>query len=207
MTSVTVFYEGLSGQPLTYIYGNGRDVNNDGNNSNDLFYVPTDVRDLNQIRLTQTPRTPATPTTQQGPADPRSIAEIQNQLDAFIENDPYLRSHRGQVVERFAARLPWTHQVDIRVAQDFNFMAGGKKNTLQVTFDIQNLGNLLNQNWGRQYVVANNAVELLRAETTGAGVQPTFSFPANFATTNRSYDFAPFLSRWQGQLGVRYSFN
>jgi hypothetical protein len=206
-TTITMFYEGLSGQPLTYIYGNGRDVNNDGNTSNDLFYVPTDVRDVNQIRLTQTPRTAATPTTPQGPADTRSITDIQNQLDAFIENDPYLRSHRGQVVERFAARLPWTHQIDIRVAQDFNFMAGGKKNTLQITFDIQNLGNLLNTNWGRQYTVANNAVELLRAESTGANVQPTFSFPANFATTNRSYDFAPFLSRWQGQLGVRYSFN
>jgi hypothetical protein len=192
-TTFTVFYEGLSGQPLTYIYGQGRDLNNDGNTGNDLLYVPTNVRDESQIRLVA--------------SEGRSVTQVQNQLDAFIENDPYLRSHRGQVVERFAARLPWTHQVDIRVAQDFNFMAGGKKNTIQVTFDIQNVGNLLNQNWGRQYVVANNAVELLRAETTGANAQPTFSFPASYSTTNRSYDFAPFLSRWQGQLGVRYSFN
>jgi hypothetical protein len=192
-TTFTLFYEGRSGQPLTYIYGQGRDVNNDGNNSNDLLYVPTNVRDANQIRLVST--------------DTRTVAQVQDQLDAFIENDPYLRTHRGQVVERFAARLPWTHQVDIRVAQDFNFQAGGKKNTIQVTFDIQNLGNLLNYNWGRQYSVANNAVELLRAESTGAGVQPTFSFPAAFAATNRSYDIAPFLSRWQGQLGVRYIFN
>jgi hypothetical protein len=199
-TTFTIFYEGLSGQPLTYIYGNSRDLNNDGNTGNDLFYVPTNVRDASQIRLTQTP-------TANGVVDRRSIADIQNQLDAFIENDPYLSSHRGQIVERFAARLPWTHQVDIRVAQDFNFMAGGKKNTLQFTFDIQNLGNLLNVNWGRQYVVANNAVELLRTETTGANVQPTFSFPTAYGNTGRSYDIAPFLSRWQGQLGVRYSFN
>ncbi len=192
-TTFTAFYEGLSGQPLTYIYGQGRDVNNDGNTSNDLLYVPTNVRDVNQIRLVST--------------DTRTVAQVQDQLDAFIENDPYLRSHRGQVVERFAARLPWTHEVDIRVAQDFNFTAGGKKNTLQITFDIFNLGNLLNQNWGRQYSVANNAVELLRPETTGANVQPTFSFPASFATTNRSYDFSNLGSRWQGQLGVRYSFN
>lgn len=192
-TTFTAFYEGLSGQPLTYIYGQGRDVNNDGNNSNDLLYVPTNVRDASQIRLVST--------------DTRTVAQVQDQLDAFIENDPYLRSHRGQVVERFAARLPWTHEVDIRVAQDFNFTAGGKKNSLQITFDIFNLGNLLNNNWGRQYSVNNNAVELLRAETTGAGVQPTFSLPASFATTNRSYDFSNLGSRWQGQLGVRYSFN
>jgi hypothetical protein len=193
-TTFTAFYEGLSGQPLTYIYGQGRDFNNDtGLAGNDLLYVPTDVRDPNQIRLVST--------------DTRTVAQVQDQLNAFIENDPYLRSHRGQVVERFGARLPWTHEVDIRIAQDFNFIAGGKKNSLQITFDIFNLGNLLNQNWGRQYVVSNNAVELLRPETTGVNVQPTFSFPASFATTNRSYDFSNLGSRWQGQLGVRYSFN
>ncbi|MVN78393.1 TonB-dependent receptor plug domain-containing protein [Hymenobacter sp. HMF4947] len=195
-TTFTVFYEGLSGQPLTYIYGQGADVNRDGNTSNDLLYVPTNVRDASQIVLVRSSTT-----------DTRTVAQIQDQLDAFIENDPYLRSHRGQVVERFAARLPWTHQIDMRIAQDFNFIAGGKKNTIQVTFDVQNVGNLLNNNWGRQYTVSNNAVELLRPEATGPGVQPTFSFPTSFTTTNRSYDYAPFLSRWQGQLGVRYSFN
>ncbi|MEJ7658702.1 MAG: hypothetical protein WKG07_03305 [Hymenobacter sp.] len=53
----------------------------------------------------------------------------------------------------------------------------------------------------------NQAVELLRAESTGPNQQPTFSFPASFASTNRSYDFSNLGSRWQGQLGVRYSFN
>jgi hypothetical protein len=192
-TTFTAFYEGLSGQPLTYIYGQNTDVNRDGNTSNDLLYVPTNVRDASQIQLARSSTT-----------DPRTVGQIQDQLDAFINNDPYLASHRGQVVERFGARLPWTHEVDIRVAQDFNI---GKKNSLQITFDIFNLGNLLNKNWGRQYVVSNNAVELLSVVSTGPGVQPTFSFPASFATTNRSYDFSNLGSRWQGQLGVRYSFN
>lgn len=195
-TTFTMFYEGRSGQPLAYVYGQGRDVNSDGNNGNDLLYIPTNVRDRNQIILVPS-----------GPTDTRTVEEIQNQLEAFIQNDPYLRDNRGKVAERFAARLPWTHQIDLRVAQDFSFLAGGKKNTLQLTFDIQNVGNLLNNDWGRQYTVSNNAIELLRAESTSAGAQPTFSFPASFATTNRSYDFSPFFSRWQGQLGVRYSFN
>jgi hypothetical protein len=192
-TTFTAFYEGLSGQPLTYIYGQNTDVNRDGNPSNDLLYVPTNVRDASQILLARSSAT-----------DTRTVAQIQDQLDAFINNDPYLASHRGQVVERFGARLPWTHEVDIRVAQDFNI---GKKNSLQITFDIFNLGNLLNKNWGRQYVVSNNAVELLSVVSTGPGVQPTFSFPSSFASTNRSYDYSNLGSRWQGQLGVRYSFN
>ncbi|MGI4875539.1 MAG: carboxypeptidase regulatory-like domain-containing protein [Janthinobacterium lividum] len=201
-TTITAFYEGLSGQPLTYIYGQSTDINRDGNTGNDLLYVPTDVRDLNQIRLTQTATS-----ANGGVADTRTLAQIQDQLDNFINNDPYLASHRGQVVERYGARLPWTHQLDIRIAQDFNVLVGGKRNSLQLTFDIQNLGNLLNNNWGRQYVVSNNAFELLRVESTNVNAQPTFSLPTTYGNSGRPYDFAPFFSRWQGQLGVRYSFN
>ena len=192
-TTISLFYEGLSGQPLTYIYGQSTDLNRDGNNSNDLLYVPTDVRDPNQIRLVAT--------------EGRDLATVQTQLENFINNDPYLRSHRGQVVERFGARLPWTHEVDLRVAQDIAFRGGNKRNVLQITFDIFNVGNLLNNNWGRQYVVSNNAVELLKVESTNVNAQPTFSLPSAYGNSGRSYDFSAFGSRWQGQLGVRYSFN
>jgi len=193
-TGLSLVYEGLSGQPLTYLYNS--DLNNDSNGSsgNDLLYVPRDVRDTKEIILVS--------------SENRTLAQVQDQLDAFINNDPYLRKHRGQYVERFGARLPFTHQFDARLTQDFNFMAGGKKNTLQITFDVINVGNLLNNDWGRQYAVTNNATELLRLVGTSApNVQPSFTFPASFAVTNRAWDVAPILSRWQGQLGVRYIFN
>jgi hypothetical protein len=200
-TSISFVYEGLSGQPLTYLYGQGSDLNNDGSTGNDLLYIPRDVRDSREIILV--PTVPAAG----GAPDTRSVATIQDQLDAFINNDPYLSSHRGQYVERFAARLPWTHQIDMRIAQTFYFQAGGKRNSLEVSFDVINVGNLLNREWGNQYTVLNNAIELLKVESKAAGQQPTFSFPTSFTTTNRSYDIAPFASRWQGQLGVRYTFN
>jgi hypothetical protein len=196
-TTISVFYEGLSGQPITYIYGQSTDLNRDGNNGNDLLYVPTSTTDLSQIRLVSTTSNGVTYTAAQQAID----------LEKFINNDPYLASHRGQVVERYGARLPWTHEVDLRVAQDFGFMAGGKRNSLQITFDIFNVGNLLNNNWGRQYVVSNNAVELLKVESTAENTQPTFSLPTAYGNTGRAYDFAAFASRWQGQLGIRYSFN
>ncbi len=196
-TTISLFYEGLSGQPLTYIYGQGTDLNRDGNTGNDLLYVPTNALDPNQIRLVTTGTGASTYTAAQQAAD----------LERFIQNDPYLSSHRGQVVERFGARLPWTHQIDIRVAQDIAFMGGGKRNALQITFDVINAGNLLNKNWGRQYFVNNNALELLRVESTSNTAQPTFSLPATYGNSGVPYDFSTFLSRWQGQLGVRYSFN
>ncbi|RSK40843.1 TonB-dependent receptor [Hymenobacter perfusus] len=197
-TNISAIYEGLAGAPISYVYGQGgRDLNNDGGFTNDLIYIPRDVRDINEINLIL------------ASGDTRTLAQVQDQLEAFIQNDPYLNSHRGQLAERFAGRTPWTHQVDIRIAQDINFLAGGKKNTFQITFDVQNVGNLLNKDWGRQYSVANNAIELLRPEVTGANnVRPSFTFPATFAANgNRGYDIAPFASRWQGQLGVRYIFN
>ena len=192
-TTISAVYEGLSGQPLTYVYGNSTDLNNDGNTGNDLLYIPRDVRNPAEIKLIST--------------DSRTLAEVQDQLEAFINKDPYLRSHRGQYADRYAARLPWTHQIDLRLAQDFNFLAGGKKNTLQVTFDIINLGNLLINDWGHQYSVQNNATEMLRVETTGNNVQPTFSFPRTIATRTNAWDVVSLASRWQGQLGVRYIFN
>jgi hypothetical protein len=190
-TGISAVYEGLSGQTLTYLYS--QDLNGDGNTGNDLIYIPRDVRNRNEIILQA--------------SEGRTVEQVQDQLDAFIENDPYLRSHRGQYAERFGPRMPWTHQVDVRLTQDFNFMAGGKKNTIQITFDIQNIGNLVNKDWGHQYSVQNNATELLRVASTGVNRQPEFTFPSTFATNNRSYDIAPFASRWQGQLGVRYIFN
>ena len=197
-TNISVIYEGLAGAPIAYVYGlGGRDINNDGAFTNDLIYIPRNVRDANEIILVPS-----------GSSDTRTVTEIQNQLDAFINNDPYLSSHRGQYAERFAGRTPWTHQVDLRIAQNVNFLAGGQKNSFQITFDIQNVGNLLNKNWGHQYFVSNNAVELLRVESAAAGAQPTMSFPTTFAANgNRGYSESFFNSRWQGQLGVRYSFN
>ena len=192
-TTFTLFYEGLSGQPLSYVYGQGTDLNRDGFPSNDLFYIPKDVYNPNEIKLASD--------------DNRTLQQVQAQLDQFINNDPYLRSHRGQVAERFAARLPWSHEVDIRLAQDFNFLAGGKKNTIQFTFDIINAGNLLNNNWGRKYFVSNNALEILGVANTGPNVQPTFTFPAAYGNAGVPYTTSAFSSRWQGQLGVRYSFN
>ncbi|TVR14495.1 MAG: TonB-dependent receptor, partial [Balneolaceae bacterium] len=76
----------------------------------------------------------------------RSAQEQWQALDAFIEQDPYLSSVRGEITERNGAKLPWLHRVDFRVAQDLNIFRGQHK--LQLTFDVLNIGNLLNDEWG-----------------------------------------------------------
>ncbi|MCR5887066.1 TonB-dependent receptor [Hymenobacter sp. J193] len=195
-TTISVVYEGQSGRPFTYLYGQlGRDLNNDGAFSNDLFYIPRNASEISLV--------PGA-----GTSDTRTPAQIWADLDYFITQDDYLNSHRGEYAERNGARTPWTHQFDLRIAQNFNFLAGGKKNSLELSLDIINAGNLLSKEWGRQYFVNNNAYELLKVENVDASGRPTFSFPNAFSPiTGKAYDVSAFASRWQGQFGVRYSFN
>ncbi len=195
-TTLSFVYEGQSGRAFTYLYGQGgSDLNNDGAFGNDLLYVP---RSQEEILLAPT-----------GASDTRTPDQIWQDLNNFIENDEYLSSRRGQIAERNGARMPWTHQIDIRLAQDLRVKTGENSNTLQLTLDVINFGNLLNKDWGHQYFVNNEAYELLRVQrfedisTTPLVRRPVFSFPK----IERAYDIAALASRWQMQLGLRYSFN
>jgi len=190
-TTLSLFYVGNSGSPFTYLY-NG-DLNADGAFSNDLLYVPrnrSEIRMINNLTVgTGTAARTYTP-------DQQWAA-----LDAFISNDPYLSKLRGQYTQRNGARLPWQHQFDFRIMQDIGTVIGTSKNRLQLSFDIINVGNLINKKWGRQYFVTNQAYQLISYSSTNNG---SFTFspetPQNIASES-------FSSRWQGQLGVRYLFN
>lgn len=187
-TGISLFYQGQSGQPFTYLY-NG-DLNREGNFANDLIYVPRDQSEINLVPFSSGGVT-------------YSADEQWEALDDFIENDDYLSDRRGQYAERNGARMPWTHQFDLRVFQDFMLEAGNNRHKFQITFDIFNVGNLLNHEWGHQYFVSNEANEIIRYAGLDDDGIPTFTFNPN----SRRYNIAPFASRWQGQLGLRYLFN
>ena len=65
---------------------------------------------------------------------------------AFIDGDSYLSSHRGEVAERNAGRLPWISQLDLGLQQELpGFFAEHKA---VVRLDIYNFLNMLNNDWG-----------------------------------------------------------
>ncbi|TAF43983.1 MAG: TonB-dependent receptor [Sphingobacteriales bacterium] len=191
VTGISLFYAGTSGQRFTYLY-NG-DLNGDGRFSNDLFFVPKDITQIKLLPLQASGNLPAQTPAQQWDA-----------LNAFIENDPYLKTKRGEYTERNGAITPFQHQFDIRISQDLGGIVKGTKNKLQLTFDIFNVGNLLNKEWGRQYFVTNQATQLVALTTPAlpAGGY-TFRAPAN----GLGYQTSPFGSAWSGQFGIRYIFN
>jgi hypothetical protein len=192
-TTFSLFYAGRSGSPFTYLYFG--DLNQDGNNQNDLLFVPRTINDIKLAPLTT------------GTAPNQVVVSVADQwasLDAFISNDKYLSSRRGQYTERNGARMPWQHQFDLRIMQDLGTVFKGSKNALQISLDVINVGNLLNKAWGRQYFLGNNASTLVNYNYNAAtGGNYTFRAP----TDNVAYQVSSFDSRWQAQIGIRYLFN
>ena len=192
-TSATLIYTGQSGSPFSYVYSG--DLNNDGSSNNDLIYIP---RSASEITLVPSAR----PT---GQTDSRTAADIWNQLDQFITSDPYLNSHRGQYAERNGPRTPWNHRVDLRVAQDIK-LDGNTAHSMQLTFDIINLGNLLKNSWGKYYFVPNlnnqNVQPIQYRSGRAVGGTPSFSYDP----IGTPYQVDDFQSRWQMQAGIRFSF-
>lgn len=149
-------------------------------------------------------------------SDTRTPSQIWNQLNNFIQQDPYLSSHRGQIAERNAAVLPWFKHLDLNLTQDFYMKSGKNKHTLRVTFDIINFGNFLNKNWGVVKTFSTNSFLKFEgiapaSDAVNAG-KPRYSFlyqdAANQIPYVNSYqDYTGIFSRWQGQIGIRYIFN
>ena len=193
------------------------DVNNDGigrtpiGGNNDLIYIP---RSKDEIVLV--PVNTGNP----GPnnvniTDKRTPEQIWGQLNAFINQDPYMSSHRGQYAERNAVVLPFFKHLDLNITQDFYIMSGKNKHTLRVSFDIINVGNFLNKNWGVAKTFSSNSFlkyeGLAPAGDANAG-KHRYSFLYQDAGnqipfTNSFQDNTSIFSRWQGQIGIRYLFN
>ncbi|WP_125917170.1 hypothetical protein [Hymenobacter coccineus] len=187
------------------------DMNGDNQTSNDLMYIP---RNANEINLRNINLTAA-----QG-GGTYTAAQQFTDLDNFINQDKYLSQHRGEYAERNGAVLPWQHSLDMRLLQDIFTNIGTNRNTLQLSIDIFNIGNLLNSNWGT-FQVPNRSNPLTFDGYNAAG-QPVFEYryltnpsvatdgsqTAGVKLTDTFRNNTGSLgSRWQGQVGVRYLFN
>ncbi|WP_368411162.1 TonB-dependent receptor [Pontibacter coccineus] len=202
-TTVSLFYNGSHQGRFSYTY-NG-DINKDGINA-DLLYVPNNVDNLNFADI-KDGKTGAVLFT----ADQQRTA-----FDNFINNDDYLSSRRGQYAERNGALMPWLNRFDFRLLQDIYTNIGGKRNTLQISADVMNIGNLINSNWGIS-TAFNNAQSILTTNTKDAPISadgvPTFQMRTvtengqTVLPTEPFRDVTTLSTTWYAQLGLRYIFN
>lgn len=195
VTTVGLYYAGLSGRPFSYMVAG--DVNGDGRSDNDLIYIP---KDANDIILTNAGGTVLAKT------DP-----AYSQFLAFIDADSYLKDNKGKISERSGPREPWSHEIDLHVGQEIPTFAGQR---IEISFDILNVLNLLKSDWGWVRTTGvNQTVNLLTLKgfvtTPGADYgKPKYNWAVYPITDGKADPFQPdnLLSRWQAQLGFRYSF-
>ena len=183
-------FAGAGGNRYSFVYAG--DVNGDGQTGNDLIYIPVSQEDINLV-----------PYEDEG-GQTISPEEQWNKLNAFIEQDDYLKEHRGEIAERFGAVNPWWWNIDFRFMQDFAFLLGGMRHTFQLSVDILNLPNMLNDEWGVRKIASSSATNPLELVGFDEDGEPNFNYKG--ATTTTYVDDPGVNSRWQMQIGLRYFF-
>lgn len=186
---LNAYYTASSSYGNSFVYSN--DMNGDGNTA-DLIYIPA--------------------------AKDEILFASEADQDAFwtfVNNDKYLSAHKGQYAEAYAARAPWIHRVDLRIAEDFAFKIGNTTHNFQVSASIDNIGNMINSSWGvpqlSVYQSAQGTINPLKYEGTNAAGQPIFSMnKVNEAYPTKAYDNVmqkDYSRCWRILFGIKYLFN
>lgn len=174
-STVALYYNHQAGRPYSTTYS--RDMNGD-NQDNDLIYVPAGADDVIIFG--------------DGTWD---------QLDSYIQADAGLRDARGSIVERNASVAPWTHTLDFHFGVEIPISAV----RTELTFDILNLSNLINSDWGEIKYGAFNEISPIRHRGYDADTgKPIYELL--FTDPDRRWTYDDLRSRWQAKLGLRLSF-
>ncbi|OFW02448.1 MAG: hypothetical protein A3I61_13150 [Acidobacteria bacterium RIFCSPLOWO2_02_FULL_68_18] len=205
-TAITVFWEArhsvtaaLGSSRLSYVFAG--DMNGDSVSANDLLYIPRDASEMNFVAFTSGGRTFT--------AEEQAAA-----FERYIQQDSYLRKHRGQYAERNGVVLPMLRRADLSIVQGVFRNVAGKRNAFQVRADFFNFGNLLNGDWGvgwRPVAAVNNSnqVQLLTNPGIDAQGRATYRLAlANNQLIRESFQTSSGTSDvYQFMISLRYSFN
>ena len=156
----SLFYSGYSPSGYSYVYGN--DINGDGL-AYDLMYIP---RDDSEIKFA---------------SEDDRVA-----FWDFVEQDDYLKNHKGEYAEAYGARAPWVHTFDFKWAHDFDLKLGNTSHKLQLIANIENIGNLFSSKWGVAKQIpgtSNSLAKLLSVAKKEDGV-PVFRMSGDFTGKN-----------------------
>ena len=178
-SAASVYYNGQTGQPYTLVFN--RDANNDQGTFNDIAFLPSDPSQVVVANGTYA------------------------QLDAYLNAESAAQGNRGIVPLRNTGVSPWTNDLDFRYAVK---IPTGGRTRVDLTLDIFNVLNMLNNSWGLVYFPNFNSPttltyggidkatgkEIIDIKTiTSTGFQGTFTRD-------------DLRSRWTAQWGARITF-
>ena len=186
----SLIYETWRGSS-NYSYMLSNDMNGDGY-AYDAVYIPTDAQVKN--------------------GDFRFVSDDdRDRFMAFVHKDKYLSKHQGQYAEAYSVYSPWVHRVDFSYKHDFKVKAGKTTNILQLGFDIKNLLNLFNSNWGVMKIL-NPAIgteaKILQYEGADADGYAKFSTPKGVTGNTKTFTPNHAIGQcWYASIGIKYMFN
>jgi len=191
-TQVGLVYEGRSGRPFSYVYVG--DANGDGRTYNDLLYVPKGPGDVLFGTLTTAGVFTANPAAEKA-------------FNDWLAANPQVAKYAGSYAPANGFRTGWVNTFDVRISQQLPGFYKGHKS--EIWLDIQNVGNLINKNWGQIYdygFYADASVATLQGIYQGKYV---YNYAYTSAPTPANSDADGFnigVSQWSMQLGFRYQF-
>jgi outer membrane receptor for ferrienterochelin and colicin len=213
-TSISLVGERRSGRGFSFTYGAGSGVFGDprqGARQRALFYVPDgDViyeALCTAVDVTADPGSCPNTTT----ISAARSAQFATDVDAFVQRNG-LERYRGKIVPRNSHTSPWTSILDLRLQQELPIwgrMRGA------VTLDVENLANMIDNEWGRvsqvSFIYVSPVLDVNRIETAGCpnGAAECFVYRPRSGQTGptdpiRTLSALP--SVWRVQLGVRFEF-
>jgi len=198
-STLSLSYSGSNTGHFDFTYYD--DINGDGIYGQ-LIYIPQNASELNWKSITNR-------TTGQVLF---TAAQEEAAFNAFMNQDKYLNSHRGQYMQRNGETYPFYNTANLKFIQDIFTSIGKRQNSLQFTVDVIDLPNLLNRNWGIEKMLTIPYGSILIGSTNSKGVTtyqmatminsqgqtvlPTSTFMNEVSTS----------SVWEMQLGLRYNF-
>ena len=193
-TKIGLVYEGRSGRPYSWVFYS--DMNGDSRSFNDLLYVPSGPGDVQFGTLSTAGVYTANPAMEAAFFD-------------YLNNNKQLNRYRGSIAPANGGRAGWVNLFDVRISQELPGFWKGHKAELWA--DIQNVGNMINRDWG-------NVVDYGFFATTGVanyqGINPAtgkyvYSYTGAQTPNVANGDADGFnvgISQWSVSVGLRYKF-
>lgn len=196
ITTVSLYYEGRSGQPYSWVYSG--DVNGDGNTGNDLIAVPADASD---------PRFDFSGMT----------SAQQDAYFAFLKANG-ISKYAGSYAPRNAFIGPWQNRLDLNFRQELPiYTIFGAHVKLEAFLDFLNFGSWLSHDLFNYVEEINTGTTfggltrvLGNASYNGSGlIKPTATFGADGGISLPSSSLITINNgdaRWRIQGGVKLKF-
>ena len=216
-TSMSVVAERRSGRPFSYTFGAGTSVFGDprqASRQRALFYVPAGPTDVIYQALCTSadvgpdplnPVVAGCTSTAVYTSLNAAAAAFGVATEDFIESEG-LGRYRGKIVPRNSGRSPWVTTVDMRLAQEIPVW---RKARGVVSLDIENIANLVNNDWGQisqvSFIYVSPVLDVggIDAATNRYIYRPRAGSTGPTAPIN---SLTALNSVWRIQLGLRFEF-